>query len=116
MKLIVAGSRDFNDYQLLKIKVDKARSMYPIDTIISGTARGADSLGIKYAHEHGLKVERYPAEWKKYGKSAGYKRNVQMAEVADALLAFWDGNSRGTKHMINIARDKNLIVMVVNFD
>ena len=61
-------------------------------------------------------MEIYPAQWKKFGKRAGYRRNEQMAEVADALIAFWDGSSRGTKHMIDIMNEKNLLVRVVEYE
>ena len=115
MRLIIAGSRTFNDYALL------SRAMKPIleknsdITIISGTARGADELGERYAYEHKLKLELYPANWNKYGKAAGYKRNFQMAKKATHLLAFWDGLSRGTKHMIDIATTEGLRIHVIHF-
>lgn len=80
--------------------------------VLSGTARGADRFGEEYAKENGLAVERYPAEWEKFGKSAGYKRNSLMATKAEALVAVWDGESRGTKHMIDIAKKAGLKVYV----
>ena len=84
--------------------------------IVSGGARGADSLGEKYSDEEGFDLEVYPAQWDKYGKRAGFRRNEQMAEVADALIAFWDGKSHGTKHMIDIMNNKNLEVRVVKYE
>lgn len=118
-RIIIAGGRDFNDYNLLKEKVDniisdkrKTHQIY----IVSGKARGADSLGEKYANENGLNIMEFPADWDKHGKSAGYKRNLEMAENADALIAFWDGDSRGTKHMINIAKEKNLLIRIIRYD
>ena len=84
--------------------------------IISGAARGADTLGERYAHERGYAVEKYPADWNCDGKAAGPIRNAQMAKVADALIAFWDGNSRGTQNMIDLARLKPLPFRVVRFD
>lgn len=117
-RVIVAGGRDFNDYTLLREKLDfylrKLSSTHEI-VIICGKARGADSLGEQYAIEHGYSVDAYPADWVKHGKSAGYIRNTIMAENADALVAFWDGQSRGTKHMIETAHKKNLKVRVVNY-
>jgi hypothetical protein len=83
--------------------------------IISGTARGADRMGEQYAVDHHLEVDRYPADWDRYGRSAGYQRNVQMAKVATHLIAFWDGESRGTKHMINIAKELDLTIRVFNY-
>lgn len=116
-RVIVAGSRDFCDYELLESKLDKLLARYdPQDlTIVCGEARGADSLGKRYAEEHGISVKSFPAEWERYGKSAGYKRNVQMAENADALVAFWDGKSRGTRHMIDIAIDHGLQVRIIRY-
>jgi len=80
--------------------------------ILSGAARGADRLGECWAAEQGIACERYPADWDRYGKSAGYRRNVQMASCADALVALWDGASRGTEHMIEHARQRGLRVYV----
>ena len=117
-RIIIAGSREFNNIELLREKCDKLVSekqkTHDIQ-IISGTARGADSLGEQYATERGFKCIRMPADWDKYGKSAGYRRNEQMAESADALIAFWDGKSRGTMHMINIAHEKGLPTRIVRY-
>lgn len=111
MKLIVAGSRGFTDYRLLETELNNMKD--PITEIVSGTARGADRLGEQYANANSLPLKKMPAEWDKYGKSAGYKRNEQMAEYSDCLIAFWDGQSRGTKHMIDIARRLDLEVIVI---
>ena len=83
--------------------------------IVSGTAAGADTLGERYAQEKGYEVKKFPAQWDLYGKSAGYKRNQQMAEYADGLIAFWDGKSKGTKHMIDIANKMGLKVRVIRY-
>ena len=117
-RVIIAGGRDFNDYLLLRAKCDnilagKAASHRIV--IISGAARGADSLGEKYANEKSYTIERYSADWNTHGKAAGPIRNAQMANSADALIAFWDGQSHGTKSMINIARNKGLLVRVINY-
>ena len=115
MRVIIAGSRTFSDYPLLEKKLNFlfSRKKKEEITIISGTANGADRLGERYANENNISVERYPADWNKYGRSAGYKRNLQMANNADALVAFWDGVSKGTNHMIDIAKEKQLQVRVV---
>ncbi len=119
IRVIIAGSRTFNDYPFLESKLDflfsKAIERGEEIIIISGKAKGADSLGERYALDRGFSVEEYPAEWERYGKSAGYRRNVQMAEVATHLVAFWDGQCRGTKHMIDIANERNLIVRVITY-
>jgi len=117
-KVIVAGGRDFADYDLLKSKLDNFlvdRYKYGLVEIVSGTARGADKLGEFYAKRSQLALALFPADWDLYGKSAGYKRNAQMADYADALVAFWDGKSRGTMHMINLAKSAGLHVRVVNY-
>lgn len=118
-KVIIAGSRGFSNYKLLKEKCNEylreKRKEYNI-IIISGGARGADTLGEKYAQDEGFSLEVFPANWNKFGKSAGFIRNEQMAEVADALIAFWDGKSNGTKHMIEIMENKKLLVRVVNYE
>lgn len=120
IKVIIAGTRDFDNYELLKQKMDKilagkVRNNEEI-IIISGTARGADKLGERYAREKGYKIERYPANWDKYGKRAGYIRNEQMAKVADACVCFWDEQSKGTKHMIDLAKKYKLALRVINYN
>jgi hypothetical protein len=117
MKIIIAGSRSFNNYNLLKLECDKFLNEHNISNpeIISGTANGADKLGEQYAKQLNIKLTQFPANWNLYGKSAGYKRNLQMAEYADALIAFWDNNSKGTKHMIDIANKLNLITKIITY-
>jgi hypothetical protein len=118
-KVIIAGSRGFSNYRLLREQCNKfLREKRKISNIIivSGHARGADTLGEKYAQDEGFDLEIYPAQWDKFGKRAGYRRNEQMAKVADALIAFWDGSSIGTKHMIDIMNEKNLSVRVVEYE
>jgi len=116
MKVIIAGSRDFNDYEFLCQKCDAL--LLNLETyieIVSGTARGADALGEQYAIERGYPVKRFPADWDTYGKSAGYRRNEQMANYADALIAFWDGKSRGTKHMIDLSYQYKLQTAIIEY-
>lgn len=83
--------------------------------IVSGTARGADRLGERFAHEFGCKLKQFPADWSK-GRQAGMLRNIEMGNYADALVAFWDGKSRGTKFMIDYAKKKKLKVKVIRYD
>jgi hypothetical protein len=120
LKVIIAGGRGFSDFELLTDSLDrilsKAFKARDEVRIISGTAQGADRMGEQYAVDHHLEVDRYPADWDRYGRSAGYKRNVQMAKVATHLVAFWDGQSRGTKHMIDIAVRLGLTVVVVYYN
>lgn len=114
-KVIVAGSRGFNDYDLLKSKLDFYLSKCSNVEIVSGTCYGADKLGEQYAIKHNLPIKQFPADWNRYGKSAGYIRNSQMADYANACVVFWDGKSRGTQHMINLARAKGLALRIVYF-
>jgi hypothetical protein len=116
VKLIIAGGRYFNNYELLKEKVDYFLSNESGDIeIVSGKARGADSLGEKYAKEKGYPVKEFPAKWNEYGKRAGYLRNEEMALYATHCVCFWDGESKGTKHMIDLANKSNLNLRVVSY-
>lgn len=115
-RVIIAGGRDFNDYHLLERTMDHLLSNLTADiVVVCGMARGADTLGEQYAKARGYRVDYYPADWDKHGRSAGYRRNEQMAQNADALVAFWDGMSRGTKSMIDLARQYNLKVRVKHY-
>ena len=116
-KVIIAGCRDFADYELLKEKCDfYLQNKKPENiVIVSGHARGADALGERYAQERGLQLETCPADRKAHDRAAGPIRNAQMADVADALIAFWDGKSRGTKNMIDTATKRGLQVAVVRY-
>lgn len=116
MRLIIAGGRDFKNYELLKDKVKFYTSNNEDITIISGTANGADRLGERYANENEIDLEYYPANWNEFGKSAGYIRNKEMAKTATHLIAFWDGKSKGTKHMINLAKEYNLDYRIVRYE
>ncbi len=111
MKVIVAGGRDFSNYDLLCRKLDVILSRQENVEIVCGEARGADSLGRRYAEERGYTILSYPANWEKYGRSAGYRRNEEMALVADALVAFWDGQSKGTYNMIELMKNKPIRVV-----
>ena len=112
-RLVVAGSRDFNDYSLLSAELDKLLAGKTNITIVSGTARGADRLGERYAAEHNLRIERFPAEWEKYHKGAGPIRNMKMVQSADAVIVFWDNESSGTKNIIECARKEDIPYRIV---
>jgi hypothetical protein len=116
-RVIIAGSRSFSNYELLRehclfLLQEKMRTHRVI--IVSGHAHGADTLGERFAKEQGLTVELHPAKWKTLGKAAGIIRNAEMARASDALIAFWDGKSRGTAHMISFAKRRGLEVSVVD--
>lgn len=114
MKVIIAGSRDINDLDVVKEAV--SRSGFRISEVVSGCARGVDTLGEIIASNLGVPTKRFPALWNEYGKRAGYMRNVEMAAYADALVAVWDGESKGTGHMIESARKKCIKVYVYRID
>jgi len=116
LKLIIAGGRNFNDYDLLKEKVDYyLKNTNESVEIVSGKAKGADTLGERYAKENGYGLSLFPADWNRYGKGAGYIRNKEMAEYATHCICFWDGESRGTKMMIDLAKERDLKVRVINY-
>lgn len=118
VKLIIAGGRDYDNYNELERVTDYMLSNL-ITThkivIVSGGARGADSLAVQYAQIRGYELITMPADWTLHGKSAGYIRNAQMAEVATHLLAFWDGKSRGTANMIQVAHNMKIKVHVSSY-
>lgn len=131
MRVIIAGGRDFNDFKLLESNInkifkqlsdEKLISIYVNESnieIICGKARGADTLGEQFAKEYKLSIKYFPADWNTYGKSAGYRRNAEMANYAKedngVLIAFWDGKSKGTKHMIDLAKSNNIRVFIINY-
>ena len=120
MKVAVVGSRNFSDYAKVKDYLDRLNAMRGIDTIVSGGAKGADSLGEKWARENRVKTLIFEAKWddvthpgaviksnqwgKKYDATAGFRRNKQIIEAADVVLAFWDMRSPGTKDSVEYAR------------
>ena len=112
-KIIVAGGRDFSDRSLMSGVMDCL--INEDDVILCGMAKGADQLAWDIANEWGYQVEKHPADWNKYGKSAGPVRNQEMAMAADALIAFWDGSSRGTKDMISKAVTAGLEMHVYRY-
>lgn len=112
MRVIIAGSRSINDYALVKQAI--AESHFEITTVICGGARGVDDLGDRFALEHNLPIEYFLPDWETHGKRAGFLRNEAMVGIADALIAVWDGVSRGTMHTINLARKHGIKVYVLN--
>jgi hypothetical protein len=123
-KLIIAGTRTFNDFNLLTVQTDLyLKSICSLDTsneelditVLSGCANGADKLGEKYAQMRNYKIEQYPANWLLYGKSAGPRRNKQMACVANICIVFWDGKSKGTKNMITLCNRRKIPCCIINY-
>lgn len=114
MKVIIAGSRNFNEMPVLIETINNSK--FEIEEVVSGAANGVDRLGEEYALMNNIKLVRYPAQWDVYGKSAGYKRNEQMADYADALIFLWANNSKGTHHMIDTAFRKGLEIYGLKFN
>ena len=113
IKIIIAGSRNFNDYPLLKTTLDTIIGDRINIEIVSGNARGADALGEKYAAENNIKIQKFIPDWENLGKSAGFVRNKEMAIYSNVLIAFWDQKSLGTAHMIQLAKKYKLKTRVI---
>ena len=113
MKIAVVGSRTFSNYDLLRKTLD---GYYPnISLIVSGGAKGADSLSEQYAKEEGIPTLIFKPDWKKFGRSAGMIRNKDIVENADLVVAFWDGESAGTKNSIEHAKTLKKTLSVIFF-
>lgn len=118
MKLIVAGGRDFTDINRMIAELQKLVESGEITDspeLVCGMARGADMLAYSLWANNSMPIHNFPANWNKHGKSAGYKRNQEMGEFADVAVCFWDGKSKGTKHMIDIMHKLNKPVYVVRY-
>jgi hypothetical protein len=125
MKLAIVGSRTFNDYNRMEgyIELIFNNVFNDVYIIVSGGAKGADRLAEKYVetankyfrYPKGVKKDIYLPEWDKYGKSAGFKRNQQIVDACDMVLAFWDGESKGTKHTIDLAKKAKKPTFIIYF-
>lgn len=115
MRLIIAGGRDFNNYDLLLKALNKYCKIWDIEEIVCGEARGADSLGRRFAEENSIPVTSFKPNWQDLGKKAGILRNIEMGDYGTHLIAFWDGKSRGTNHMINYMKEIGKPFRVVRY-
>lgn len=113
MKLIVAGSRDIVDQIFIESVLDGIRIHRNIESVVCGMARGPDTIGKEWAIKHSIHVDYFPADWENHKQAAGPIRNSKMAEYADALIAFWDGKSSGTRDMIKKMEKLNKEVRVI---
>ncbi len=111
INLAVIGSRSFDNYEYM----EEILNWFDIKTLISGGAKGADTLAKKYAAQNSIPYKEFLPQWDKFGKSAGYKRNIQIVNAADEIVAFWDGISKGTKHSIDIATEQGKPVHIFKF-
>lgn len=114
-RVIIAGGRDYDNWALFHSYIEQLLPANSSPTIISGGANGVDSFAIKYAKLYNIPLEVFPADWDKHGKRAGFIRNTEMANVATELIVFWDGKSKGTEHMISIAKSKNLKITNIEY-
>lgn len=115
-KVIIAGSREFNDYDFLKGKLDVILSTLDDIEIIEGGAKGVDSLAERYAKEKGYKHTKVEADWDTYGKYAGPKRNEEMASIGEYLVLCWNGKSKGSGSMLKEAKGKYLKIREIIID
>jgi len=122
LKLIVAGSRTITNSSVVYTALDMLQAYLhteigiDVTEVVSGTAKGPDSLGAYWARAKGLPVMEFPADWDEYGKAAGPMRNQVMAKYGHILAAFWDGRSKGTKDMVQKAKKAGLIIFVFSPD
>jgi len=109
-RIIVAGGRNFTNQSIgFHYISDVTQNLLPCDIqIVCGEARGADTIGKLWANSRNISIASFPANWNQFGKAAGFIRNKQMAEYATHVIAFWDGESRGTKSMLDLAKKYNL--------
>ena len=106
MKIIIAGGRRIEDFEVVLTAIKESK--FQITEVVCGCAKGVDTLGEVWATMSNLPVKKFPADWGRYGKVAGPVRNAQMADYADGLILIWDGESRGSKNMLQEAMKRNL--------
>jgi hypothetical protein len=111
MKVAVIGCRNFNDYELVKETLTKL----DITLLISGGAKGADSLGERYANENNITTLIFKPDWKHHGKGAGMIRNTDIVKNSDIVVAFWNGESKGTLDSIRKAENLNKGLMIIKY-
>lgn len=113
MKLAVIGSRGFCDFEKLNSELTILNTSKKISVIISGGAKGADSLAENWAKEHGIPVRVILPDWKKFGRGAGPIRNKLIIDECEQSIAFWDGQSKGTLQAINYAKEKKVPIKII---
>lgn len=116
MKVIICGTRAFNDYKILQQTMTRFVEIFGAPTeIITGGCKGADELGGKWAANRNITEHQFLPNWNFWGKSAGPKRNSDMVNHADAVVAFWDGQSKGTEDTIKKARKRDILCWVIYY-
>jgi RNAse (barnase) inhibitor barstar len=107
MRVAIVGSRSFTDYEKFKTLLFNAYDIKDISEIVSGGAKGTDSLAEKFSHEYMIPIKIFFPDWNKFGKKAGFLRNEEIVDYCDELVAFWDGDSKGTKSSIDLSNKKD---------
>ena len=115
IKLAIVGSRTFDDQSLFDKIMSKLEEKYEIEMVISGGAKGADSFGENWADNHNIEKKIFYPDWEKYGKRAGFLRNIDIIKNCDVCVAFWDRKSHGTKHDIDLCDEFGKVCYIVNF-
>ena len=120
MKVLICGSRGFSNYNLLETVLDEIHAAMPIKEVVSGGAKGGDSLGEQWAYKNNVPIKQFLPDWKLYGKSAGFRRNKEMLRYIypkknRLVVAFWDGESHGTAHTIEEATAMHIVVKIVRY-
>ena len=110
MKIGIIGSRGFNNYELLEKTLEEYQNA---ELVVSGGAQGADKLGERWAKEKGIKTLIFKPNWEKFGKSAGFIRNQDIVKNSDLVIAFWDGESKGTKNSIDLCEKFSIDVKTI---
>ena len=116
IRVAIVGSRGFSDSRLLASTMCTVLEHYTITEVVSGGARGADTLGEQWAKAHGIPTRVFLPDWNRFGRSAGFRRNRDIIDNCDLCVAFWDGQSRGTKSSIDLAKQAGKRVLVVRYD
>jgi len=116
VRVAIIGSRGFDDPRLVAGTMNTVLEKYEVTEVVSGGARGADTLGEQWAKAHGIPTRIFRADWDRYGKSAGFRRNHDIIENCDLCVAFWDGTSRGTAHSLDLARDAGKRIVVIKYN
>lgn len=113
-KLAIIGGRDFKNYSLMTKLLENYKSK--ITLVVSGAAKGADSLGEKWAIDNNIETLIFPADWDRFGKTAGYIRNEDIIKHCDLCIAFWDGKSKGTKHSLSLCKKYNKPTKIIIYE
>ena len=115
IRVAIVGSRGFSDSRLLASTMCTVLEHYTITEVVSGGARGADTLGEQWAKAHGIPTRVFLPDWNRFGRSAGFRRNRDIIDNCELCVAFWDGESRGTKSSIDLAKQAGKRVLVINY-